>query len=211
MPELDSTRQGQAASLAGAVAKTAQTVLVCVVVVLLLANLPALNGFVRRALSHATELDVGELKVLIGAEGEEPHRENWVASYRVSRGLRIEQAGFSGDSSDEFIDVTATEPINLSGGFIGDSNELLSLGDQELRLDTAERLRIYTFRPNAGSSPSAPAGMRYTLARKVKGKLPEKGIYKHKLGKGDRLVIVGANSQILVDVDFWWTAARRGP
>ena len=68
-----------------------------------------------------------------------------------------------------------------------------------------EVLRIYTFVDEKASLPDHKEH-KVVFASLPGGSPTRKGMFKFKLGKGDRLVIFDTDHQPILDLDFWWVS-----
>ena len=111
-------------------------------------NSSEVDRFLSRILSSAEKLSIGGvLEVSLGksGSGEDEVLKEWAAFVRVQDGLRLTKAHFGSQDGMEYIEVEALARTNLSGGYVGDSNELLYLADRGIELRQGETLRIYTY------------------------------------------------------------------
>ena len=183
---------------------------------LLVRNLRSINEFVNRLSYSPAQVAIpGVVTVSVSSEGGAKHEERWAAYYRVSGALAIDLASFDEErTGEEYVELSAHRPVNLGGGFIGDADELLYLGDKGIPLAPGERLRVYTFLARVERSQQAyldsvrtHLGLGAVLALRISGN-DAGGIFKYEAGEGDRIVLIGRDKEILLDVEYWWAAPR---
>lgn len=107
------------------------------------------SAFVTRVFTTTQQLSIaGVIEVSLDSSSpssSEPME--WSAYQRIADRLRIVKAHFGSQDGIEYIDIKAVGAIDLSGGYIGDRNELMYLGNDNRKLDleSGNTLRIYTY------------------------------------------------------------------
>lgn len=195
-----------------------QLLLLLIFIALLVANWSAANSFIKRLLQSAVQLSIPDvLTVSITSEQGTLRHEKWAAFYRVGGSVRILEASLDAKKNGvEFLDLEAVAPVNLGGAYIGDTKQMLFLGDADIRLKEGEALRIYTF---AREAPRPEPGRRIVIASPLKSHKAEKGarakakggIFKADLGEGDRITLIDREKKVILDLDYWWIQPPAAP
>ena len=107
------------------------------------------SAFVTRVFTTTQQLSIGGvIEVSLDSSSQSSSEPmEWGAYQRIADRLRIVEAHFGSQDGIEYIDIEAVGRIDLSGGYIGDGNELLYLGNDNRKLDlkSGKTLRIYTY------------------------------------------------------------------
>jgi len=180
-------------------------------------NWKSVDAFVVRSMRGVTQVEIGEVRVdLAGVPADESgeHVEEngyWITNYRVQHGVELKSARLSGRGEGECLVLRALEPVDLTGGFVGDSHRLLKLGDRDLGLAAGEVLEVYTYAPDSTlchASTDPANGLRCVVASTLDGGRLNDGILKSELGAEERLVLIGAANHLLLDMDYWPMTGR---
>lgn len=153
---------------------------------------------------------------------------DWLTQNRIEPRVEIISASLD---QPEFLQIRATEKVNLSRGYIGDSNELLQLPAASV-LQAKECVRIYTsigtedpkkLDPgkgcvdpvvvmNSDGTPrtegifkSAGTGKDDSAAKDEKKGKNKKGL------AGDRIVLFDSSKHAVLDFDYWWIRKAEAP
>lgn len=132
----------------------------------------------------------------------------WATLHRSEPRVDISAINFK-KNEPEFIEVEARERLQLTGGFIGDSKKLLSLGNTRFVLEPKQCVRLYTFAPTKKLEPGNGC-LKPVVASRTNGEAPEKGMFKGDPGEGDRIVIFDRYRKPVLDMDFWVVPANPG-
>lgn len=176
--------------------------------IMLFTNFGEIDSFVKRILRGAVQLsiaDVISINIPRSTAGG-PLTADWVVFYRVKGPVKLVDAVVASRHGSEFIEIEAESAINLSGGFVGDGDEIHHLDKNEklLRLKAGERIRIYTWVKEEDKEAMLAAvnkRIKATAAKCQNGTYPIRGIYQSTIG--DRIVLVDAGRNIILDMDYW--------
>jgi len=170
------------------------------------------NICANRFLHSATQVSIADvLTVSITPRGEAPRQEKWAAFYRVADRVKVLEASLDDkETGFEYLDLTAITPLNLGGSYIGDTKEMMFLGERDIKLQAGETVRIYTVvdKTRKGEKKS-PERAEKELNRKVVEaerikKEKKGGIFKTDVGEGDRIVLIDREKRMILDLDYWW-------
>lgn len=193
-----------------------QLVLLIILIVLIIYNWNSVNICVNRFLHSATQVSIANvLTVSVTRPREGTREEFWAAFYRVADRVKILEASLDDkETGFEYLDLIAITPINLGGSYIGDANEMMSLGEENIHLEAGQTLRIYTYADEKRKGKEkSPEIAEEKLKRKVvtakrivkeKKEKDEKGIFKAHVGEGDRIVLIDREKRVILDLDYWW-------
>ena len=157
-------------------------------VLILIININGLNNFVSKILETASEVTIANVLTIKFPNISAPtstdpnHVSQWIVSERANTGLEIKGAYFDEKKTGyEYLEIFATKDISLKNGFIGDANELLSLGESAPKLASGVVIRIYTYiDENARKSITLDAyNIEATLPN---GEKTSEGIFKRRVG-----------------------------
>ena len=159
------------------------------------------GAFVQRVARGATQVSLaGATFTIPGPQGSEATSE-WTAVYRLRDRLELRKASLSETPAEgEFVEVCASAPVNLQGGFIGDSKKMRYLRNGPV-LGRNECARLYTAlpKPNGAAVALLWDGTKWTETAD--------GMFKSDRGEGDRIIVIDARRDIVLDVEFWWTGS----
>ena len=131
--------------------------------------------------------------------------QEWATYYRVSE-VEVVGANLGNNQHDpEWVEIRATNyPVDLAGGYIGDSNELRRIPKNIPMLQVGQCIRIVT-------SGNAPLNAGDTCVDSVRvetfGGKDSSSFLKKGVGKGDRIIVFDSSRRSLLDMDYWVTKA----
>lgn len=192
---------------------TIKVVVLIVVVVLAWRNYGDLERNFKRMLSESQEVSVGifhikfePIEVVLPLAGQSGSTrssiEQWAVSDRVRGPLVVTRIAFDDHDGtrSEYLEVEAQEWVDLGGGYVGDSDEVVQLAAAEIKLAPKECLRIHTY-VHQGDRPEGGCA-RAIDARRLDGREPVPFL-KYHAGKGDRLIILQRDGKPVLDLDYW--------
>ncbi|TDF41984.1 hypothetical protein EYS14_03860 [Alteromonadaceae bacterium M269] len=188
-----------------------QLFLMIFLIALLINNWSHIDKFFERVLQTSTTVAIGDfVSVSSESRGASESIGSLRVFYNVRNGIRISSVGFDdAKSGAEFVELQATEAINLSQGYIGDDDEILHFDEKELNLKPNEILRIYTYLDNKNpklflEEKENNLDRKVVFASVIGEKKLKDGIFKARPGKGDKMIILDHTHKLLVNADYWW-------
>lgn len=178
--------------------------------ILMLSSCSNSNYFINRVEIFGVAIGIAEKS---GPSGPDVEKGTWLALFRVmDKRIRIVTAKFDDfNSKQEYIEIQAIKFIDLSGGFIGDDDELMLLPPFTLRPN--EKARIFTFKENRADRDRNFQGKEIFAicivpewTGKCSGEKRNKGMFKTGLGRGDRILLLGSQLDVLIDMSYWFVS-----
>ena len=184
-------------------------------IILIIGNWNSINVFIQKVLTSSANIAIGDIitvSMSTNSGKDDGNVGEMQAFYKVKKGIRISAVEFNDKSTKyEFIELQALQELNLTRGFIGDDNEVLFLGERELKLAPYETVRIYTFLKSEDnkvfiSKIEKEIGRKVVLSQKVveDESSEDDGIFKNEPGEGDRIVVLDHQNNLLIDAHYWW-------
>ena len=179
-------------------------VLLVVLVVFVISNFGSFTSWIHRTekitIGGVFELHL-KLVDLPSPNGARVAR--WATYHRTRERVSVHRVDFG---KPEYLEIHANEDVDLSGGYIGDSSEMLWLGESEVALKHGQCVRIFTY-VDGKSIEELPKGdgcVQPVVAVQADGSPTRDGMYKRHPGEGDRIIIFDRDRQPVLDMDFWW-------
>ena len=188
----------------------AQILLLVLLVILFACNFNQISRSIGR-LQRLVVPGMLEVTMLdIRAPQNGPSGLKWATYYRVSE-VEVVDAKLDDDPDSEecksdpknaeWLELMApTFPVQLAGGYIGDSNELWQISEEAPVLKVGECIRIVTY----GNAQTMPEDECKTVeATPLKKDEKPGGFLKKDCGEGDRIVVFDRKKRSVLDMDYW--------
>ena len=178
-------------------------VLTALLAALLLYNFGRISASIGR-LHRVVVPGIVEMSFRTSTDQTDDEVMEWATYYRASGmvvvGAKLDDGKKRDDPTHaEWIELRATDgPVDLAGGYIGDSSEMRRIPHGGPVIQSGECVRIVTF----GRVERTGACVAVTHAKALNGE--ESAAFLRKdVGEGDRIVVFDGRKRLVLDVDYW--------